>query len=253
MNLFIANDFLSSLACHSNDCLSWMIIVINILTVSYLVFCSFFKFGKTLKIIGFIWLVLALAGIVTLIILHTCVFTIICAVFTILILITAFAVILTHQQEETINNKKSYGYYVINPTTDGKFTFSFYDKHKKLVLESGYYMNTLEELNSAIDICRERGIISKIEDHTKEKFLNNGYPKFEIHSEGKYYFYLFRCNSKTIVFNSKRYCSYKKCLKDATKLSKIIKSSKVYYSSEIKRNEGLSELKSKYVKEFTII
>jgi len=252
MDIMFISDFLTSLSCTSNECMSWIIIALNILTVSHLVFCSFFKFTKTLKVLGFIWLFLALAGIVAVIVYHTCIFTIICALFTILILITTFAVILTNSDDSHKKKKNNYGSYVINPTTDGKYTFSFYDKKKHLVLQSGYYLKSLEEIGSAINVCRKRGNIAQFEDHTKTKFLDNGFPKFELHTDGQHYFYLFRCNSKTLVFKSKLYCKYKKCLKDVKKMAKVIKSSRVYYSSEIVESEGLSELKSKYIKSIDI-
>ena len=48
------NELLKSLACSGTECFCWILVLFNILAVFYLVFCSFWKVSKLVKIFGWV-------------------------------------------------------------------------------------------------------------------------------------------------------------------------------------------------------
>ena len=70
------------IVCSVSECLSWIFVLLNFLSIFYLTFCMFYKINKVVKIMGYAW-----AGCVTvvstiIVAVHTCLFTIVCAAFT---------------------------------------------------------------------------------------------------------------------------------------------------------------------------
>ena len=48
-------SFNETISCNASECLSWIIVLFNILTVFYLAFCAWFKITKTVKLFGWVW------------------------------------------------------------------------------------------------------------------------------------------------------------------------------------------------------
>ena len=234
--LLSAGTVLSTFACTAEECLSWIIILLNILTVFYLVFCAWFKVTKAVKVIGYVWASLLTVGTVAVVAMHTCIFTILSAVFTGLIVMAVLSVVLDKGvlADSSIENAekpaKPMGYYVIHKTTDGKFVFVLYDNKKNAVCASQYKYNGLVDVKSAIATCRENGFFAAVENKTKTWVEYANHPKFTLfEKDGKFAFRMTLSN-KEVILQSKEYVSYEKCEKalDAAKL--VVKSDKVYFA-----------------------
>ena len=92
MILLAEGGILTKLACESTDCLSYIISFIDILTVLYLSYCASFRVNKGVRIFGWVWAALVVAATVTIIAIHTCLFTLVSALFTALVLMALFGV-----------------------------------------------------------------------------------------------------------------------------------------------------------------
>ena len=92
MILLAESGFLTKLACESTDCLSYIISLIDILTILYLAYCASFRVNKGVRIFGWVWAALVIAATVTIIAIHTCLFTLVSALFTALIMMALFGV-----------------------------------------------------------------------------------------------------------------------------------------------------------------
>ncbi|MBE5756011.1 MAG: hypothetical protein E7341_05005 [Clostridiales bacterium] len=102
--------------CGVSECLSWIFVLINFLSIFYLAFCMFYKINKVVKMIGYVWSCVVTAASVVIIAVHTCLFTVVCAAFTGLMLFGLLYVILKNKKviiavkepeiEEPQNNEK---------------------------------------------------------------------------------------------------------------------------------------------------
>ena len=96
-----ADSILTKLACESTDCLSYIISLLDILTVLYLAYCASFRVNKGVRIFGWVWAAVVIAATITIIAIHTCLFTLVSALFTALVLMALFGVTF-----ESITNEK---------------------------------------------------------------------------------------------------------------------------------------------------
>ena len=78
---FLLNSSID-LVCSVSECLSWIFVLLNFLSIFYLTFCTFYKVNDVVKVIGFAWVVFVTAASTAIVWMHTCLFTIICAAFT---------------------------------------------------------------------------------------------------------------------------------------------------------------------------
>ena len=101
MILLAEGGILTKLACDSTDCLSYIISLLDILTVLYLSYCASFRVNKGVRIFGWRWAAVVVAATVTIIAIHTCLFTLVSALFTALVLMALFGVTF-----ESISNEK---------------------------------------------------------------------------------------------------------------------------------------------------
>ena len=92
MILLADGGILTKLACDSTDCLSYIISLLDILTVLYLSYCASFRVNKGVRIFGWVWAAIVVAATVTIIAIHTCLFTLVSALFTALVLMALFGV-----------------------------------------------------------------------------------------------------------------------------------------------------------------
>jgi len=108
MILLAESGFLTKFACESTDCLSYIISLIDILTVMYLAYCASFRVNKGVRIFGWVWAALVIAATVTIVALHTCLFTLVSALFTALVLMALFGVTfegIASKKEENADKK----------------------------------------------------------------------------------------------------------------------------------------------------
>lgn len=94
---FLLNATAKDFLCNANECLAWIFVIINFMTIFYLAFCKFYKLDNVVKIIGYVWSGLVAVGSTLLVALHTCIFTIMCTVFTILLIFATLYVLLKNK------------------------------------------------------------------------------------------------------------------------------------------------------------
>ena len=92
MILLADGGILTKLACDSTDCLSYIISLLDILTVLYLSYCASFRVNKGVRIFGWVWAAVVIAATIAIIAIHTCLFTLVSALFTALIMMALFGV-----------------------------------------------------------------------------------------------------------------------------------------------------------------
>ena len=92
MILLAEGGILSKFVCDSTDCLSYIISLLDILTVLYLSYCASFRVNKGVRIFGWVWAAVVVAATVAIIAIHTCLFTLVSALFTALVLMALFGV-----------------------------------------------------------------------------------------------------------------------------------------------------------------
>ena len=68
--------------CGVADCWSWLFVLINFLSIFYLAFCVCYKINNVVKMIGYVWSGVVTVSSVVIVAVHTCLFTVFCAVFT---------------------------------------------------------------------------------------------------------------------------------------------------------------------------
>lgn len=100
MILLADGGILTKLACESTDCLSYIISFVDILTVLYLSYCASFRVNKGVRIFGWVWAGVVVAATVTIVAIHTCLFTLVSALFTALVLMALFGVTFESITEE---------------------------------------------------------------------------------------------------------------------------------------------------------
>ena len=235
MNAFLAaGTGLSDFACSAEKCLSWIIILLNILTVFYLVFCAWFKVTKAVKIIGYVWASALTVGTIAVVAMHTCIFTILSAVFTALILMAVLSIVFNKgifakdkEEEQTI---KALGAYVIHKTDDNKYVFLAYNNKKVAVGKSYYKYNSVDEAKKAVRTCRENALFVSVEDKTKNWIEYADHPKFVMYEDGGKFRFHMTLSDGTVVLTSESVDTNEQCRKIMQEAISAVKSEKLYYS-----------------------
>ena len=240
---------LSIFACSAEECLSWIIILLNILTVFYLVFCAWYKVTKGVKVIGYVWASVLAVGTVAVVAIHTCLFTILSAVFSALIIMAVLSVvlnkgILANVMDGEEKQKKPLGCYVIHKTDKENFCFLLYDDKKVAIAKSWFKYNSIDEAKAAIEDCRNGGRIASVEDKTKSwiEFVNH--PKFELsETDGKYSFVM-SLTSESKIIHSESFGEYEQCEKTMQTTLSAVLSDKIYFAEREVLADGQFEEKS---------
>ena len=233
--IMMAGLDLSILVNDANECLSWIICLLNILAVFYLVFCAWFRVTKFVKIIGYIWSGVLVVGTVTVIALHACLFTILSGVFTALVLMAMFAAIFSDGSfagNESIQNLKAIGSYVIHKTDDNKYAFLIYND-KKVVLSKSYFKyETIEAAKNAANQCKESGKLAPVENKTNNWVEIVNHPKFVVDSSDNKFSFGLYLNGKTPIVVSESFENKDQMEKKLQEVLLAIKSEKLYLAKE---------------------
>jgi len=92
MNMIADGNILTKLVCENTDCLSFIISFVDILTVLFLAYCASFRVTKMVRIIGWVWAAVVVVTTITVVAIHTCMFTLVSSLFTALVLMALFGV-----------------------------------------------------------------------------------------------------------------------------------------------------------------
>jgi uncharacterized protein YegP (UPF0339 family) len=190
--------------------------------------------------IGWIWLGVLITADVIIVAMHPCILTLLCILFTIMIMTAMLSVVLPStvyeekyvQKEEDKKPKQSAkcGSYVIREINQKKYCFELYDKQDKFLVRSYNCYKTISDVKQAIGITRKNGEIAEIEDRTVNWIKEANHPKFEMFKDDvKYYFKLTLDNSITL-FKSEAYETLQECKKQLDKAIASVKTLAVYIS-----------------------
>jgi uncharacterized protein YegP (UPF0339 family) len=234
----------SSLLCDADECLSFIIVFLNLLTVFYLVYSSYKKFTKITEYFGYAWSgFIALASVIVLAI-HTCIFTISGTVFTGMAISAILSMVFEHKKEDSNETSKTnLGCYVIFKTTDDKFVFGLHNKKKELLALSFYKYNSVEDAKEAIAYSRESAQGIELEDLTADWVIDAKHPKFKMYSEDEKYFFEFNVSESITLLKSEAIDESSKCQKMAKDAMRCVVSNVTYMSSakkDIKNGEEFS-------------
>lgn len=239
---------LSSIVCSSENCLSWIIVLLNILTVFYLVFCAWFKVSKAVKVVGYVMASVLTVGTVIILAIHTCIFTILCAVFSALIVMAVLSVvfdkgILADVMQGDNKIRRSHGCYVIHKTDKDNYCFILYDDKKNAVAKSNVKYATIEQARKAVEACRQKGYNTAIEDRTQDWIAFVNYPKFQLVGElGKFHFVLLVDNDLKAI-KSENFDDYEQAKKVMNSTRLIVLSRRVFFTEkEIVSDDQFEEL-----------
>ena len=228
-------EILDAITCSASECLCWILVLMNIMAIFYLVFCSFCRVNKVVKIIGWVWLTEMLTSTVALLVIHTCLYTMLATVFTTMIMMAMLFVILPEnnkKDEEKEQKEPKLGSYVISKTDDSRFVFAIYDSAKKLVAKSACSYLTVDEVRNAIGICKDNGMLAAVRGSSGSWVKESNYPNFEVYvRNGKYYSKL-NINEEYAMLNSVEYSDMKKCIKNLQKVRVLVASTNVYFNTE---------------------
>lgn len=246
-NLLLAESFHAKLLCNTDECLSYIIVLLNLLTIFYLVYSSYKKVTKITRIFGYVWSCFIMCASVTILFIHTCIFTMMSTVFSGMAIIAVLSMIFEAKQEEkqgksqfdfgtTSVDERNKGCYVIYRTSDNKFAFALHAKNKKLLLKSVYKYATLEDAKKAILQCREYGALSELENSTGEWVLDVKHPKFRLYMKQSSYFVDLAVSEEMVLLKSQEIELYGDANWYATNAIKCVNSNVLYFA---KGNENV--------------
>lgn len=192
--------------------------------------------------IGWIWLGVLITADVIIVAIHPCILTLLCILFTIMIMTAILSVVLPNagfeeKQEQKQSSEKSKsnakcGSYVIREIDKNRYCFEIYDKQDKFLVRSFNCYKSINDVKEAIVISRKNGEIAAVEDRTVNWIKEANHPKFELFKEDDAYYFKLSIDNKFIMFKSKAYQAIQECKKQLDKAMSAVKSSAVYISVE---------------------
>lgn len=231
-------EFLKNITCSGTECLCWILVLFNILAVFYLVFCSFWKVTRIVKITGWVYAAGLLCLTVGILIAHTCIYTLLTTVFTCMMIMAIFAVVLPQpnantEDEKADKRKGKLGAYVISKTTDERYVFALYDSARRLIVKSKYAYASIDETKQEICVCRNSGMRAAINDKTGAWIQEEQYPTFEMYVDGGQYRFCLKINGEYVIFDSNGFDELRACEKTLEKAKQTVASTDVYLNTEI--------------------
>jgi predicted DNA-binding protein (MmcQ/YjbR family) len=244
-SLIAVENGIGSLLCDPDGCLSYVVVLLNILTVFYLIFSSYWRMTPRLKVVGYVWAAVVVCVTVLIVAMHTCIFTLLCAVFSALSIIAVLSGIFnngyryssTDEQPQTAVNAKK-GCYVVFRTDDGMFAFSLYNKRKKELATSIYKYDTLEQAKAAIQVCRENGEFVEIEDTTGKWILSVKHPKLRVCARNSAFVIEYALKEGLTVMKTSTLQDAGAAVKQAQAIKECLTSIDVYFAGDEKRKSA---------------
>lgn len=229
------NELLKSLACSGTECFCWMLVLFNILAVFYLVFCSFWKVSRLVKIFGWVHSGVLICVAIATLFYHTCIYTLLATLFTGMMLMAILSIILPQQSEprtktEKVKPPKPMGAYVISETYDGWFVFGIFDAKRKNLINSTYAYDSVEKAKEAIHNCRANGLIAETEDRSDSWIQEKYIPKFEVCKYGERYGFSLYIVEEDSIVHSEEFDKLSSCLARLEKVRENIGTTEIYMS-----------------------
>lgn len=230
------NELLNGMTCSASECLCWILVLMNIFAIFYLVFCSFCKVNKVVKIIGWVWLAEMLTATISVLIIHTCLYTLLATVFTTMIMMAMLFVVLPDNKKssEEIKEQKGgkLGSYVISKTDDERYVFALYDDSRKLIARSNYSYSSVEEVKQEIVNCRDNGMMAAVRTSIGAWIKESNFPNFEVYVKNGSYYFRLNINDEYAILNSTVFSDVKKCISNLQKAKDLIASTNIYFNTD---------------------
>ena len=158
------------IVCSVSECLSWIFVLLNFLSIFYLTFCMFYKINKVVKLIGYFWAGCVTVASTVIVAVHTCLFTIVCAAFTGLMLfgllyvmlkskVEIIKVIAPAKKEETVQVEE-------DPTEELELAENF-EGMEVTEAEADAYEEYIDELLNGVEI-KEVVVAEPVEESVAE-------------------------------------------------------------------------------------
>lgn len=237
ISLHIMNMLASSLICDADECLSFIIVFLNLLTIFFLVFSSYIKInGKVLRIFGYFWSAFIMVMSVIVLAIHTCIFTLGGIIFTAMAMAAVLSLVLESKKKEGNTGeyevkKKNVGCYVIFPTTDDAFVFGLHNRSNQLLAMSKYKYKTVEEAKEAIMLARSSGESASFEDLTKSWVIDAKHPKFRMYLKNNKYLFELAISEECSILRSKPITDASLCLKMVKEARKCVSNNNLYFAT----------------------
>lgn len=219
-----------------------MIILLDIFAIFYLVFVSFYRVTRLVRMIGWIWVGVLITADVIIVAIHPCIITLLCILFTIMIMTAILSVVLpsidyqeVHEQIEDNQRPKKdakVGSYVIREIDKNKYCFDIYDRQDKFLVRSYNCYKTVSDVKEAIRMARRNGEIADVEDRTANWIKEVNHPKYEMNKENDLYYFKLSIDTLSIMFKSDSFKTLQECKKQLEKTIKAVQSLAVYISVE---------------------
>ena len=242
MNLTTGAMDLTSLCSNPEKCFCWLIILLDIFAIFYLVFVSFYKVTRLVRMIGWIWIGVLITADIIILAIHPCVLTLLCILFTIMIMAAMLSVVLPNAGNWETSEEKGYdekpkkkekcGSYVVREINPQKYCFELYDQRNRFLVRSLHCYLSVGDVKQAIASTRENGQIADVEDRTANWIKEVDHPKFELFNVGAKFRFKLSSDSRFVIFQSKPFDSLQECKKQLDKTIAAVASFAVYISVE---------------------
>lgn len=249
---------LTSLCSNPEKCFCWLIILLDIFAIFYLVFVSFYKVTRLVRMIGWIWIGVLITADIIILAIHPCILTLLCILFTIMIMAAMLSVVLPNAgnwempektgDDEKPKKKEKCGSYVVREIDPQKYCFELYDPQNRLLVRSLHCYLSVGDVKQAIASTRESGQIADVEDRTVDWIKEVNHPKFELFKDGEKFRFQLSSDSSFVIFRSKPFASLQECKKQMDKTIAAVASLAVYISVE-----KLSESEAKQYADANVI
>ena len=229
----------SGLICNASECLSFIIVFLNLLTIFYLVYSSYRKITNITIIFGYVWSCFIMCASIVVLAIHTCIFTIGGTIFTGMAIVAVLSMIFENKnkiknQPDYEEKKKNVGSYVIYPTTDNNFVFGLHNRWKQLLAMSKYKYRTIEEVKEAINIAKLNGNGCDFEDSTKNWVIDAKHPMFKMYSKKQKYFFELAVNENFVILKSEAIDDCFICSTMAKQAKKCVTTNALYFANSKK-------------------
>lgn len=221
----------SRLTCSGDECLSFIIVFLNLLTIFFLVYSSYRRVGKFTIIFGYFWSSFIMITSIIVLIIHTCIFTLGATLFTAMAIVAVLSMIWDYKKSDANLRSGRMGCYVIFPTDDHKFVFGLHNNHNKLLALSSYKYNSVEEAKDDIRLIKQVTEKVLLEDLTKSWILDVNHPKFKMFKKDENYYFTFELEERLTMLKSNSFIDSNACHRTANQAVKCLKTDILYLSS----------------------
>ncbi|MGN0813779.1 MAG: hypothetical protein ACI4MH_00930 [Candidatus Coproplasma sp.] len=172
-------SFIEEITCMCENCYSFVIFLLDVIAIAYLVFASYFPKRVFTKILGWFWIAVILIGTVVLMCVHNCLFTLLAAVFSLMMIATMLSTLIPERKkQDKVKAKANGGYYLLRRKGEG-FGIELYNSKNALLIQSVAAFS-VEKARELIDSFREETADAPVQDKTATRIKLVDKPRFVV-------------------------------------------------------------------------